>query len=100
MAESNTTALTSPGPATSRDAAAPRTPMRDRAITQMLFASLVTFALVVWVLSARFGVHFPSMIDDWFAIENGPSALHHLIRLDYVPEEVNDPRRFRPAYTA
>jgi hypothetical protein len=98
MDEQPTAALTTT--ATSHGASPRRGSAGDGAIPRMLIASAVGLALVVWVLSPRFGVHFPSMIDDWFAIDNGPSAMHHLLRLDYVPAEVNDPRRYRPAYTA
>jgi hypothetical protein len=63
-------------------------------------AFVFVMAVTLWILQPRFKAHFPSLVDDWFAIDNAPRAMSHLVRLDYVPEEVRDPRRFRPSYNA
>jgi hypothetical protein len=63
-------------------------------------AFVLVMAVTLWILSPRFQAHFPSLVDDWFAIHNGPSALSHLVHLDYSPEKVHDPRRFRPGFQA
>jgi hypothetical protein len=62
--------------------------------------SLIVLALAIWILGPRFSVAFPSMIDDWSNLDNAPTALHHLVRLDYSPGEVRDPTRYRPGYLA
>jgi hypothetical protein len=65
-----------------------------------MLAGAAVFALMVFVVSPRFSVGFPSIIDDWSAIATAPTALHDLIRLDYAPDRVRDPKRYRPGYTA
>src|SRR5437867_3381728 len=56
--------------------------------------------LAVWIISPRFGIWGPSVVDDWSALDNAPGALHHLLHLAYDPAKVNDPYRYRPGYTA
>jgi hypothetical protein len=63
-------------------------------------ALAVVLLVTLWIISPRFSIGFPSLVDDWFAIDNAPNAMEHLVRLDYVPEEVRDPRRYRPVYNA
>ena len=48
-----------------------------------------------WIISPRFGVGGPSLIDDWFAISSTGSQLHHVLEL------LNpDAQRFRPGWVA
>jgi hypothetical protein len=89
--------------------AAPRAPDREttaersqllRSIAGGLIVSAIVLALSIWILWPRFSVAFPSMIDDWSNLDNASTALHHLVRLDYAPDQVRDPTRYRPGYTA
>lgn len=75
-----------------------RAPRRVRRVE--ILATVFVIALGAWIVSPRFSIHFPSMIDDWSMIETGPTALHHLVRFDYGPTAVRDPARYRPAFTA
>lgn len=65
-----------------------------------LTAFVVALLLAVWIISPRFGIWGPSVVDDWSAIDNAPGALHQLSHLAYDPEKVHDPYRYRPGYTA
>jgi hypothetical protein len=87
-----------------RTARAPEAPAEhERAGVGWLWALAglaLVMAVTVWIISPRFRAHFPWVVDDWYAIHNAPLALHHLLRLDYVPAEVRDPLRYRPSYNA
>jgi hypothetical protein len=65
-----------------------------------ILVSLVVIACAIWIAWPRFSVEFPSMIDDWSNLDNAPTSLGHLLRLDYSPDAVRDPARYRPSYTA
>ncbi|HEV7918733.1 MAG TPA: hypothetical protein VGO97_04075 [Solirubrobacterales bacterium] len=61
---------------------------------------LVVLASYVWVISPRFSIGNPSIIDDWSALDNAPNALSKLAQLAYDPAEVGDPQRYRPSFLA
>ena len=50
-------------------------------------------AVAFLVLGPRFGHSFPSMVDDWYAIANGPEMAHHALALGN-PES----GRYRPGW--
>lgn len=60
----------------------------------MVTAPLVVLAIAVWVISPRFSITGPSLIDDWDALLSAPAAMHALVHFSY---EVQD--RFFPAWT-
>lgn len=57
-------------------------------------------ALAIWLISPRFSITGPSLVDDWSNLDNAPRALDELLRFSYDPAEVHDSRRYRPSYTA
>jgi hypothetical protein len=57
-------------------------------------------ALAIWLISPRFSITGPSLVDDWSNLDNAPRALDELLRFSYDPAEVHDSRRYRPGYTA
>jgi hypothetical protein len=57
-------------------------------------------ALAVWLISPRFSLTGPTLVDDWANLDNAPTALDELVRLSYDPAEAHDTRRYRPGYTA
>lgn len=63
-----------------------------RAFT-LVASALAVFALGVWILSPRFEIDSPSLVDDWIAVEQGADQVSSLARLDN-PEE----QRFRPSW--
>jgi len=65
---------------------------RIRAIA-LVCAVVVVSALGVWLVSPRFAIDTPSLIDDWSAISRSPEQVHALLRLEN-PEE----QRFRPSW--
>jgi hypothetical protein len=66
----------------------------------LAITTLVVIAFAVWMVSPRFDISGPSVVDDWSNIDNAPVALDELARLSYDPAEVHEPRRYRPGYTA
>jgi hypothetical protein len=58
------------------------------------------FAMGLWLVSPRFDISAPSLIDDWSSIDNAPAALDSLLDLSYDPAAVHDPNRYRPGFTA
>src|SRR5215470_20447343 len=91
---------TDPGREPESSAATTAKPPRDVSRWLPAIAFAFVMAVTLWILWPRFQAHFPALVDDWFAIDNAPRAMSHLLHLDYVPEEVRDPRRFRPSYNA
>jgi hypothetical protein len=63
-------------------------------------ATLLVVALAIWLISPRFSITGPSLVDDWSNLDNAPHALDELTGLSYDPAEVHDTRRYRPSYTA
>lgn len=63
-------------------------------------AALLVCAFAIWLISPRFSISGPSLVDDWSNLDNAPQALHDLVRFNYDPAEVHDTRRYRPSYTA
>jgi hypothetical protein len=66
----------------------------------LALTSIVLIALAAWVISPRFDVTGPTLVDDWSNIDNATVALDELVRLSYDPSEAHDTRRYRPGYTA
>ncbi len=66
----------------------------------LLAAVAAALALAGWMQAPRLESQGPSVLDDWYMIDNGPRALEHLVRGDYDPADVGDPRRYRPAFVA
>ena len=61
-----------------------------------ILACLGVVGLVVfWMVGARFGHSFPSMVDDWSAIARAPRELREVLRFGN-PEEM----RYRPGFIA
>jgi hypothetical protein len=56
-------------------------------------AIVAVSALAIWLVSPRFAIDTPSLIDDWSAISRSPDQVHALLRLEN-PEE----QRFRPSW--
>lgn len=52
------------------------------------------FGVGVWVISPRFSITGPSLIDDWYAIRAAPHALHQLLTLSYPVQTRFDPAWF------
>ncbi len=55
--------------------------------------TLATLALGIWVISPRFAITGPSLIDDWNALVGSPARLHALVRLHNLVDN-----RFYPAW--
>jgi hypothetical protein len=55
-------------------------------------------AIVLWVISPRFALSKPSLIDDWYAITYGPAGFHGLVHAHYDAAAVDLGGRFRPSY--
>jgi hypothetical protein len=66
----------------------------------LAITTLVLIAFAVWMVSPRFDISGPTVVDDWSNIDNAPVALDELVRLSYDPAEAHEPRRYRPGYTA
>jgi hypothetical protein len=62
--------------------------------------SLVLIVFAVWMISPRFSIPGPSLLDDWSNVDNAKVALDELVRFSYDPSEAHDTRRYRPGYTA
>jgi len=59
--------------------------------------------LGLWLISPRFGIEGPSLIDDWASLHRAPLAVDALLELEYIggsPPEVDSSARYRPAFTA
>jgi hypothetical protein len=54
---------------------------------------LLVFAVGCWVISPRFSISGPSLIDDWYAIKAAPTDLHKLLTLTYHVDQ-----RFNPGW--
>ena len=61
--------------------------------TALLCFSVALSALAVWIVSPRFAIDTPSLIDDWSAISRSPDQAAALVRLEN-PER----QRFRPSW--
>jgi hypothetical protein len=72
---------------------------RSRAVAG-LSAFVVVLLLGIWLVSPRFGIAGPTVIDDWSALDNAPGALHQLVHLSYDPDKAKDAHRYRPSYIA
>ena len=59
----------------------------------LVLLTLGAFVIGVWVISPRFSITGPSLIDDWNALLSAPSELHALIHLSYRVQN-----RFYPAW--
>ena len=69
-------------------------------------AALCIVAVIVlglWLISPRFDIEGPSLIDDWASLHRAPPAVDALLDFEYVggsPPEVDSSARYRPAFTA
>ncbi len=61
----------------------------------LLVAVVVVTGIAVWVVSPRFAIDTPSLVDDWAAIARSPEQMSQVIRFGN-PEE----QRFRPGWIA
>jgi hypothetical protein len=59
----------------------------------LVLLTLGAFAIGIWVISPRFSITGPSLIDDWNALLSAPAELHALIHLSYRVQG-----RFYPAW--
>lgn len=59
----------------------------------LFFAIAGLLALALWLISPRFAIDAPSLVDDWSAVTRSPDQVAELVRLTN-PEE----RRFRPSW--
>ena len=71
-----------------------------RPVTAVLSAAAIGFVVGLWTIRARFGLHQPSLVDDWYSIDYSPRAFHELIHLHYGHPPVDSPQRYRPTYVA
>lgn len=89
--------------ATRAPAAAPRDSDRVTALSHpvdtprwpLVAVAIALSALAVWIISPRFGIDAPSLVDDWAAISRSPDQVRALVRLENV-----EPDRFRPSWIA
>jgi hypothetical protein len=61
--------------------------------TSLLIVVVLLSAIALWVVSPRFELTTPSLVDDWSAISQAPDQVSDIVRLD-SPEE----QRFRPGW--
>ena len=61
----------------------------------LLVVVVALSALAVWIVSPRFTIDGPSLVDDWAAISRSPDQLSRLVRLENPELE-----RFRPSWIA
>jgi hypothetical protein len=80
------------------DARLPRLQLGVRALAGLGFALVSGLALLV--VSPRFAIGGPSLVDDWWAYSKSPHALGRLVHLAYDPAAVGDPHRYRPGSIA
>ena len=66
----------------------------------LAITTVVLIAFAVAMVSPRFDISGPTLVDDWSNIDNAPVALDELARFSYDPAEAHDTRRYRPGYTA
>ena len=64
-----------------------------RRFGELTFPPLAVLAIGTWVISPRFSITGPSLIDDWKALVSTPAAVH-AFRFSYHIDEA----RFRPAW--
>jgi hypothetical protein len=62
-------------------------------VGELTLPPLAVLLIGVWVISPRFSITGPSLIDDWKALVSTPAEIHHL-RFSYHIDEA----RFRPAW--
>ncbi len=58
-----------------------------------VLAPLAVLGVGVWIISSRFSISGPSLIDDWDALLSAPASMHAIVRLNY-----QDPQRFFPSW--
>jgi hypothetical protein len=56
--------------------------------------------LALLVVSPRFAIGRPSLVDDWWAFSRSPHAFGRLVHFAYDPAAVGDPHRYRPGSVA
>ena len=61
---------------------------------RLIIPALAVFGVGVWVISPRFSITGPSLIDDWYAIRAAPHALHQFLTLSYHVQTRFDPAWF------
>ena len=61
----------------------------------LVAAAVAVSAFAVWIVSPRFAIDGPSLVDDWSAISRSPDQLEALARF-----ENPEPERFRPSWIA
>jgi hypothetical protein len=61
----------------------------------LLVVVVAVSALAVWIVSPRFAIDGPSLVDDWSGISPSPEQLSRLVRLESPEVE-----RFRPSWIA
>jgi hypothetical protein len=61
----------------------------------LLAVVVLVSAIAVWIISPRFAIDSPSLVDDWSAISKSRAQLSEIVRLQN-PEE----QRFRPGWIA
>jgi hypothetical protein len=57
--------------------------LRRVASYAQLAAPLAVVAVGVWIISPRFSITGPSLIDDWDALLSAPSLMHEIVRFNY-----------------
>jgi hypothetical protein len=70
------------------------TPRENEALrwSFLLVSAVIVSVLAVWMISPRFAIDTPSLVDDWWAIENASDRLSDVARLTNYEKQ-----RFRPA---
>ncbi len=76
---------------------APKT-RRSRLSNRTLLAVTAAVGVAVWVVSPRFSIDGPSLVDDWSAIERSPAQVRHLVRLFTSADVGPSGQRYRPGW--
>jgi hypothetical protein len=67
----------------------------SRPFWPLLTAVVAVAVFAVWIVSPRFAIDGPSLVDDWSAISRSPEQLSAVLRF-----ENPEPERFRPSWIA
>lgn len=75
----------------------------DKRWSSTFAVPVLTCLLGAWLISPRFEIGGPSLIDDWASMQRAPAAFKAVAQLRYIggsPPGVDNPARYRPGFTA
>jgi hypothetical protein len=69
-------------------------------VRRLAFVAAAGSAVVlgIWVISPRFAIPDLSLVDDWWLATFSDEVTRALVHLDYDPDAIGDPRRYRPTH--